>query len=31
MNCMNSSASQSRLRKWSACNVNVESRIQVNR
>ena len=28
MNCMNSSASQSRLRKCSACSVNVESRIQ---
>ena len=28
---MNSSASQSRLRKCSACSVNVESRIQLNR
>ena len=28
-NCMNSSASQFRFSQWSACSVNVVSRIQV--
>ena len=31
MNCMNSSASQSRFSQCSACSVNVESRIQLYR